>query len=183
MAALTSTTVYDIEDCKLFPVTANTSGASPTYGAAVDVPGISTLQIDPSLVSARVKGDGGKVINSKARIEVVTFSLTMAKLDLDVIATALTQNAVASTAGSETIDLDNQELPDFKLEGQVLDTDDADGDVHVILFICKVTGGTILGQSSDTFGQPTLSGEARSPEHTSTPIARFVINDTAVNIT
>jgi hypothetical protein len=47
MAANTSTISFDVHDCKVYPVTADATGGI-TYGAAVDVPGIQEVSVEPN---------------------------------------------------------------------------------------------------------------------------------------
>jgi len=57
MAANTSTISFDVHDCKVYPVTADATGGI-TYGAAVDVPGIQEVSVEPNFISVELKGDG-----------------------------------------------------------------------------------------------------------------------------
>lgn len=159
MAAETETILFDVHDLKVYPLT-DDSGASPVYGAAVDVYGVAEVGLDPNLVSAELKGDG-RVIAKRGKIDRLNFSATYGRLaqevlevimDFDVSAPSVTQSRARLLAGNS--------LPYFKAAFRIEDADNGIEDVHVTLYKCQVTGGTLLGQSSDNFGQPTFEAEA-----------------------
>ena len=53
MAANSSTISFDVQDCKVYPVTADVAGGI-TYGAAVDVPGIQEVSVEPNFISVEL---------------------------------------------------------------------------------------------------------------------------------
>ncbi len=73
MAASTSTISFDVHDCKVYPVTADATGGI-TYGAAVDVPGIQEVSVEPNFISVELKGDG-KVLAKKGKVDRLNFSM------------------------------------------------------------------------------------------------------------
>lgn len=154
--------VYDVHDCKVYALLSD-SGASPTYGPAVDVPGIAEVSLEPNFVTAELKGDA-RVIAKKGRIDRMSLSATYGKVSLDVLAVILgttvvdsgtTPNQVASTS----LKGDNS-LASFKLEFKIDDVELGLGNVVVTLHKCQLTGGTLLGGSTDEFGQPTMDMDA-----------------------
>jgi hypothetical protein len=181
MPAATSTLVYDVEDFKVYPVLTDATGASPTFDTAVDVPGISQVTLDPNIVSAELKGDGGKVIGFKSRADRYTLSATYGKLSLDVLEVILGQ---ASTAVSNDFEmnLDTDELPKFRCAFQILDTSDDVGSVTVDLYVCRISGGSLLSQQSDTFGQPTLELVSFSPQNDATAIGKMTFFENATSL-
>lgn len=161
-----STVVFDVNDAKIYPMLTDTVGASPTYGAAVDVPGIAEVSAEPNLVTAELKGDA-TVIAKKGRVDRINFSATYGKLSLDALKvlqggvtgdTASTQSTYRLSAPAP--------LPYFKLEFQVQDLDLGLGSLIVVLYKCQVTGGTLINTSSDSFNQPSFTGEALAIEGT-----------------
>lgn len=151
--------LFDIHDAKVYPVV-TLSGASPVYGAAVDIFGIGQASVSPNLITAELKGDG-KVIASKSKIDKFNVSLTYGRLSLDVLEVVLGATVTDPDSGEAKAqflaDVDN---PEFKLAFSIEDADNGIDAVHVTLFRTKVTGGTFLSQQSDQFGQPTLDTEA-----------------------
>ena len=153
------TVVYDVHDFKVYPLT-DDSGASPTYGAAVDVPGIAEASMDPNFITAELKGDA-RIIAKKGRIDKMTVSATYGKISLDVLNTVaggdITEDGEVSTDWTL---LGNNSLLYFKSEFKIEDVEEGLGDLHVILYKCQLTGGTLITGSTDEFGQPTLELEA-----------------------
>lgn len=163
MAAPRETVLFDVDDFKVYPLTDDT-GASPVYGTAVDVPGIAEVGLDPNLLTAELKGDGGRVLAKRGKIDRFNFSATYGKLDLDVIETIIAATVTDyGTGDAETARaryVAGTQLPDFMAAFQILDVDTGLAAVTVSAYKCQVTGGTLLGQSTDEFGQPTVDFEA-----------------------
>lgn len=149
--------VYDVEDFKVAPLLTDVTGA-PTYGAWKDVPGIAEVSMDPNLVTGELKGDA-KIIAKKGRIDRFNFSATYGKLSLDAMA-IMVGGAVTDPTGTTakwSIGGTNS-LPYFKAGFRILDADVAA--VVVVAWKAQVTGGSLLDQSSDNFGQPSIDFEA-----------------------
>jgi hypothetical protein len=157
--------LYDVHDCKVYPLTSDTA-ASPVYGTAVDVPGIANAALNPNLVGAELKGDG-RVIARKGRVDRYNVSLTYGKLDLDVLEVVLGGTVEDTGETQARLRLySNQRLPDFGVGLSIEDTDTGIGCVHVFVHKAQITGGTLLGQSSDAFGQPTMEVQGRPLDST-----------------
>lgn len=159
------TVVYDVHDFKVYPLTADT-GASATYGAAVDVPGIAEASMDPNFITAELKGDA-RIIAKKGRIDKMTVSATYGKISLAVLETVVGGDIDDDGEVSSTWTLlgDNSLLY-FKAEFKIEDVEEGLGDVHVVLHKCQLTGGTLITGATDEFGQPTLELEAIPLEST-----------------
>ncbi len=161
-----ATVVYDVNDCKVYPMLTDTPGASPTYGAAVDVPGISEVSAEPNLVTAELKGDA-TVIAKKGRTDRINLSATYGKLSLDalkVIQGGVTGDTASTSAGYRLAA--PAALPYFKMEFQVQDLDIGIGSLIVVLYKCQLTGGSLINTSSDSFNQPSFTAEALAIEGT-----------------
>ncbi len=163
MPIATETVVYDVEDAKVAPLTAD-NATTVTYGALVDVPGIAECSVDPNMITAELKGDGGRVLAKKGKIDRMTMSATYSKLALDVLRTILGGTVVAAGVAptqTQTYDLlGGNKLPYFYLSFLITDVDLGIGDVQVELFKCQLTGGTLISGAVDAFGQPTMALEA-----------------------
>lgn len=159
MAANHETILFDVHDFKVYPLTAD-EGASPTYGAAVDVYGIAEVGLDPNMVTAELKGDG-KVIAKKGKLDRLNLSATYGRLSGDVLDVILDTTTTDVTADhAQTKVLGGVSLPYFGAAFTIEDADNGIEDVVVVLFKCQITGGSLLGQSSDNFGQPSMELEA-----------------------
>lgn len=156
------TVVFDVHDAKVYPLLTDIAGASPTYGAAIDVPGIAEVSLDPNIVTAELKGDA-RVIAKKGRTDRLNFSATYGKLDLDVLQVILGGSVTdAGTGAAETATYrlaSPAPLPYFKITFQIQDVEEGIGDVTVVVYKAQLTGGTLLGSSTDNFGQPTFDAE------------------------
>lgn len=156
MSVTHESVMYDVHDFKVYPLSADT-GASPTYGAAVDVPGIATVSLDPNLITAELKGDA-KVIAKRGRIDKVACSATYGKISLDVLEVVLGGTVTDNGAVSAEMALSgNNSLPYFKAAFAINDADV--GSIHVIFYKAQLTGGTLISGQTDQFGQPTLDLE------------------------
>lgn len=150
--------VYDVHDCKLYPLTAD-SGASPTYGTGIDVPGIFAVTFNPNFVSSELKGDA-RILDRRSRVDSFNFSATYSKLSLDVLDVLLetTLNDVGATPNqrADLIVEGGNEPPYFGIVVQLEDTDIDIGAIRLVVYKAKVTGGTLVTSQSDTYGQPTF---------------------------
>jgi len=181
MPTARETVVYDVHDVKVYPLLSD-DGASPTYGAAVDVPGIAEISMDPNLVTAELKGDGGKVIAKKGRVDRWNVSATYGKLALNVLSVLLGGDSPTDVTGEVYWDQSGGvRLPYFKMEAKIEDVDEGLGDLHVILFKCQITGGTLLGSSTDEFGQPSFEAEGIATTSTN-KIARVRLLDAVTSL-
>lgn len=87
--------VFAAKDCKLWPLTADTSPSTLTYGTGVDVPGLKTVGISGDVNSVELRGDNTK-LDSASSMSNVSVSLEFAKLSLDVLS-AIFAAATADT--------------------------------------------------------------------------------------
>lgn len=155
------TVFFDVHDAKVYSLTDDT-GASPTYGSGFDVPGIAEVGLDPGLITAELKGDA-RVIAKKGRVDRFALTFTYGKLSLDVlevmIGGTVTDGEPSANDARWALQGDN-ELPYFAFRFKIEDLETGIGDLHVTLWKCQITGGTLIGSSTDNFGQPTGQLEA-----------------------
>jgi hypothetical protein len=154
--------VFDVHDCRIWPMLTDLTAASPTYGTAVDVYGIAQVTVDPNLVTAELKGDA-RVIAKKGRLDRINFSGTYGKLSLPVLTVLLT--AAVTTAGVTPNEIvkgrlvGGAKLPYFKIGVQLQDVDLGIAAISVIIYKAQITGGSMINTQSDQFGQPTFDAE------------------------
>jgi hypothetical protein len=159
MAAGHESVVFDVQDFKVYPMlTDSASAANPTYGAGVDVPGIAEVSLEPNFVTAELKGDA-TVIAKKGRVDRMNVSATYGKVSIDVLAVILGGEITDGATSAEWLLSGLNSLPYFKAAFHINDVELGLGAVNVVLFKAQLTGGTLLGGSSDEFGQPTLELE------------------------
>jgi len=159
MAVPHESVVYDVHDFKVYALLTDT-GASATYDTGVDVPGIADASMDPNFLTAELKGDA-RIIAKKGRVDKMTVSATYGKVSLDVLAVVLggtVSDPQTSQANWQL--LGDNSLPYFKAAFKIEDVETGLGDLHVTLYKCQLTGGTLISGQTDQFGQPTMELEA-----------------------
>lgn len=159
MVMVHATEAYDVDDFKVFPLLTDAVGnASPTYGAAIDVPGIASVNLDPQFVSAVLKGDNGKTLAVRSKIDRFQVSFTYDKLDFDVLATLLGGVVVdkSSTRAGWGVPIGGS-FPSFGAACSISDvaTEEGVGALHVFWYKNQITGGQILNAGTEKFNQPT----------------------------
>mgnify|MGYP000321262529 CR=1 FL=1 len=152
-----ASTLYDIDDFKITKLLTDTATA-PTYSTpSVDVPGIASLSMQPNIQTGSLKGDA-KVLARKGKTDSYGLSVTYGRLSLDALVVLIGGNVTDVTNTAKWVHSGTNSLPYFKAQGQILQNDV--GDVHVTAYKAQVTGGTLLDQSTDNFGQPSIDMEA-----------------------
>jgi hypothetical protein len=97
MPAAKQALLIDIDDCKIYPLSTDSSGSAPTYGAAIDIPNIVELTYNDETQSALAKGDAAvkgaslKTTHGKGKAK-------MTGLPLDVLQAML--GGTVTTAGT-----------------------------------------------------------------------------------
>jgi hypothetical protein len=183
MAANSSTISFDVQDCKVYPVTADVSGGI-TYGAAVDVPGIQEVSVEPNFISVELKGDG-KVLAKKGKVDRLNFSATYSELSLPVLATIFggsVATAGADDAEEATYEFDGQSLPNFKIEFLVNDLESDLAEMVFVLNKCQITGGTIFSGSTDNFSTPSFDAEAILPAASGLGFGKITLLETGAGL-
>ena len=150
---------FDVHDFKVYSMLTDTSGASPTYGPAVDVPGIAEVSLDPNLQTAELKGDA-KIIAKKGRVDKVTIKATYGKLSLDVLDVIMEGTLTEHTTVSSNFRvLGTNSLPYFKAMFTIDDVELGLGSVQLTLWKAQISGGTLITSKTDEFGQPDMEIE------------------------
>lgn len=148
-------TLFNIDDAKVWPITADTSSAY-TLGSGVDVPGIQSLSMQPEFLSKELVGDAS-ILDEYSKLRKITGSVRHGQISLPLLA-ILTggSNADSGVTPNEvkTFTWEGADLPGyFKMEGQCkyLGGGDAggSGDAHFILYKVKMTNLQIEAQSED----------------------------------
>lgn len=156
MTTARESVLYDVNDFKVAALLTDVTTA-PTYSSTKDVPGIAAVAMQPGIKSAELKGDA-KVLARKGNVDRWTFSCTYGKVALDALVVFFGGAATDGT-GKVTYSLPGvNTLPYFKASFSILNADVADA--HVVAHKSQVTGGTVLDQSTDAFGQPKIDFES-----------------------
>lgn len=177
---------FAIDDAKIAKVTADPVGGTTTYATVVDVPGVKAMVSAVELQEKQLRGD-----NTLLDIDVsyvrATGTLTFAKVNLDMDAVLL--GATVTDSGTTpnmlaTLGLKSSDRPNyFKIEGRtpVGGADTVTGDLHVVLYKCKITGYSGFGFAEEDYSTFSVPFAAIGRASDSKWFDR-VLNETAVAI-
>ncbi|HBC94394.1 MAG TPA: phage tail protein [Pelotomaculum sp.] len=180
MPLVKESVILGINDAKISPLTADDSTAT-TYGAAVDVPGITSLKLTPTFIEKQLKGDE-TVIDTYAKLEQIDWAIEHGVVSLDALAIMIGGTVTASGETpnqKQTFTLTKSDLPQyFKLEAKTDYTDV--GDAHFMLHKAKCTSFdyTLQGEEYATI---SASGKAIATMKDGS-IKDIVFNETAEDI-
>jgi len=189
MTVSQSAITFDVKDCKVYSVATDpqstaTPGAT-TYGAAVDVPGIQEVSLEPNFITNELKGDGGVVLAKKGKIDRLNFSCTYSELSLDVLAVLLGQTVTAAGSGdAETavMPIDDTSLPYFKIAFLIDDLQTSGEDLATVVVTiqkAQLTGGSLVSGSTDSFNSPTFTAEGIKPNGSPVRFGQLSFAETA----
>lgn len=159
------TKIFGVNDAKIAKVTADPAGGTTTYATAVDVPGIKSVSIAGDINTVDLRGDHS-LLDSDSTLQNITLTFEYAKLSLDALLvwlggavtdTGTTPNQIAKLAllGTDTL-LANY----WKFEARTVSADSVGGDVHFVLYKCKLASFPELGTAEEDY--KTFSVEARA---------------------
>lgn len=150
--------LFSVHDLKVYPITALGDDATdPTYGSAIDVPGVSEVTLDPEVSEALLRGDG-KVIDSRAVLDSLGLSFTYGKLTPAVLA-AIDGGTVSTNVGSTTtryIREADDIIPEWGFAALVSEVDNPGGAAKLYGYRAKMSGGSLFGASDNEHGEPTF---------------------------
>lgn len=142
MTLATETKLFELADAKVFLLSADTAGGSPTYGSPVDIPGVLSLGITPHLITKELRGDS-VVLDLYSKADYVDLKLTNAKISLNIL--DMLMGGTVTPSGTtpnmiETYDFSSADEAEYvKIEGQAVYADV--GDVHVVFYKGKIQAG------------------------------------------
>lgn len=144
----------EIDDAKISELTADTGGA-PTYAAAVDVPNVVEVSVQPQLKTATLDGDA-QVTAVFSKVTHLTGSMKFKSVPMDVLTTLY--GGTLTTTGTtpnqtQVLALGANAFPKyFKLQGrsaQVEGLDAAAAGLRLSVYKCKLTGNPTFSMSGD----------------------------------
>lgn len=159
------TKVFGVNDAKIAKLTADPAGGTATYGSSVDVPGIKSVTISGEINTVDLRGDHS-LLDSDSTLQNITLTFEYAKLSLDALVVWLggtvtdsgtTPDQIAKLAllGTDTLLANN-----WKFEAKTVSADTVGGDVHLVLYKCKLTSFPELGTAEEDY--LTFTVEARA---------------------
>jgi hypothetical protein len=181
--------VFAVEDCKIAPITLDTSGSATTYGALIDVPGIKSVEIEGEIESKTLRGDN-VLLDADAVLTEINVTVNYAKMSLDVFAAFFNSLTVvdAGTGSTETATVSltpaTSRLRPFKMEAKspTGGVDVNTGDVHILLSKLVLTGFPPLGFEEEDYKTGSFEAMAMPTLGTGTKWLDIVVNETATAI-
>jgi hypothetical protein len=153
------TKVFAVTDAKLYKLTADPAGGSPTYSAGIDVPGIKKVTIKGDVETKQLRGDNTK-LDSDTVLTNITAEIEHAKLSLDALAMMLTQTVTdAGTTPNQTAALDifggnvsgGVKFAPFKIEAISATADVVGGNVKFQLHKCVLNSFPDMGLAEEDY--------------------------------
>lgn len=186
MALTHVTPILGVDDCKIFPVTADSEN-SFTLGTPVDVPGIKQVSLTLEIDEKELTGDE-KTLAVSSKIKSVTVNSEYAKLSLDVL-NALSGGTITDTASTKSVlRIDEASIPTyFQLQMQIKGTDDiVGGDCHLVIYKAKATAIPVNGTEGDyatcTFDAKGVFTNCKWGASAKARLADIELNSTAANL-
>ncbi|MFF7534873.1 phage tail protein [Streptomyces bobili] len=181
------TRVYGIQDAKISALTADPASGTPTYGTAIDVPGIKTFEVSGDVEVKTLRGDNKKLATNSA-LSNVQVAVSHAKVSLDVLVAILggeVTDSGTTPAQKSRWDLKGSTatFPAFKLEGvtPANGTDLIGGDFHVVLHKLTLSAFPDLGFAEEDYRIASFTADADPLTSTDDWIS-IVLNETAAAI-
>jgi hypothetical protein len=156
---------FGVNDAKIAKVTADPAGGTTTYATAIDVPGMKSVTISGDIETKDLRGDHS-LLDSESTLMNMSVQFEWAKLSLAASAvmiggtetdTGTTPNQIAKWAvlGTDTL-LGNY----WKFEARTVSADTVGGDVHFVLYKCKLASFPEMGTAEEDY--LTYSADARA---------------------
>ncbi len=157
MALSHTTKVFAIKQAKIYKVTADTSGASTTYGSGVQLVGARELIVTETWKEAYLRGDNVLLDYESAR-DTVKLTVRHGKLNFDAVS-ILTGSTVVDSGSTPNQKVTNTyataDVPAFfKIDAVCVAVDGmatTTGDYHVIAGKCKIGGSRAFGLKEEDF--------------------------------
>lgn len=158
------TILFSIHDMKLYPITdIGDDSTDPTYGSAVDVPGIQEVGLDPEITSATLRGDG-KVIDARSVLDTLSLSFGYAKLSLDVLPVldgGTAQTGAGADVGKERYIRNSDDVvPEWAASALISEVDNPGAAAKLYVYRARIEGGTLFGANDNEYGTPTFDATA-----------------------
>jgi len=148
------TKVFAAKDCKMWPLTADPSGGSPTYGTGIDVPGIKTVTIGGDINSVELRGDNG-LMDVASSMSNVTCSIEFAKQSLDLLAAwfaaTVTDTGTDPNSSASWTLLGTTVLSYVGITAQAVGADPIGGDVTFSIYKAMLSSFPEMGLNEEDY--------------------------------
>lgn len=177
--------VYAVKDCKLYSLTADPAGGSPTYASSVDVPGIKMVEISGDIDTKELRGDN-QLLDQDSVLKNVKVKLSHAKVSLDALAVILGGTAAESGTTPNQLAtwemLGTSQLGVFKLEAVSASADPVAGNIKFVVHKLRPASFPSLGLAEEDYQIPELD-LVSSPLLSNGKWLTVSINETAAVLT
>jgi hypothetical protein len=148
------TKVFAASDAKVYPLTADPAGGSPTYGTGIDVPGLKTVTIEGDINSVELRGDNA-LMDVASNLSNITVGMEFAKTSLDLLA-AWFNNTVVDTGTTPAQKsvwslLGTTALGYFGLSAKAVGADTLTGDVAFGVNKCVLSSFPEMGLEEEDY--------------------------------
>jgi hypothetical protein len=145
---------YAISDAKIFPMLTDPPDAVPTYGPALDVPGIKSLIISGSTDTKELRGDN-MLLDTSTVITSMDGTFEYAKLDLDVqtvLVGGIVQEQTDPPASAWDWGTSDYATAGYwMIIGRTPTADTPTGDCWLMVYKCKVASFPELGFAEEDY--------------------------------
>lgn len=178
MTGLPNTLPFGLRDVRIYPINPSTGAR----GTGVDLPVSKTFSFKETASSAELKGDD--IIQALHTFDpMVDWELEAGGISLEAYAVlvggTITATGTTPAQVKTFAKLRTDQRPYFDVEGQAIS--DSGGDMHCIVYHCKVTGDLDGKMENGTFWMSKCTGKAMGDPSTNN-LYEFVQNETAVAI-
>lgn len=154
---------YGTKHAQIEVLLTDAAGAAPTYGPAIDVPGIKSVTITGDIETKQLRGDN-TVLDEDSTLTGIGVSFEGAKLSLDVLAAALSSTVVDSGTGATsaaTLSVTNTtRLRPFRFTAQSASADPIAGAVVFTLHKVVLSSFPELGTAEEDYKTAPTEGRA-----------------------
>lgn len=155
--------VFAVKDAKVEKLLTDPAGGTPTYAAAVDVPGIKSVTISGDVSSVELRGDN-TLLDGDSTLASVTVEFEYAKLSLDALNVFLGATVVdAGVTPNQTAALSLKPTDTFgffRFRAVSASADTAGGDVLFTLHKAKLNSFPDLGLAEEDYQTFSVSAIA-----------------------
>jgi hypothetical protein len=157
------TKVFAAKDAKIFPLTADPAGGSPTYGTGIDVPGLKTVTIEGDINTAELRGDN-TLLDNASSLGGITVSLEFAKQSLDLLGAMFGNTVVDSgvTPNQKSVWslLGTSTLAYVGMTCQAVGADTITGDVQFAIFKMILSSFPEMGLEEEDYKTSSVEFKA-----------------------
>lgn len=177
--------IFAVDDAKISALTADPAGGTPTYGTAVDVPGIKSVGLSFEINNKELRGDNRR-LEADSILVGINGTFNHAKMNLDALPILLGGTVVDSGLAPNQIAryrrIGSEVFSDFKFEGRTPPSgvNLVGGDAHLVVFKAKITGYELgLAEENYQVFSGTFAGSFRVSDDA---LWDLILNETATAI-